>query len=91
MNVSAKGTYALEDISDLALQRALAVKNFGDPLKIAGIAKRKKIPPEISGTHTRRTPEIEYALRNLFTTKHYALEPVDYKLSEVMGSYVGLN
>ena len=31
--------------------------------------------------------EIEYALGNLATNKHYAWEPADYKLSEVMESY----
>ncbi len=31
--------------------------------------------------------EIEYALGNLATNKHYAWEPADYRLSEVMESY----
>ncbi|MGC4056438.1 MAG: carboxylesterase family protein [Paludibaculum sp.] len=31
--------------------------------------------------------EIEYALGNLATNKHYAWEPADYKLSEVMEGY----
>jgi para-nitrobenzyl esterase len=31
--------------------------------------------------------EIEYALGNLATNKHYAWEPADYKLSEVMETY----
>jgi para-nitrobenzyl esterase len=31
--------------------------------------------------------EIEYALGNLATNKHYAWEPADYKLSETMESY----
>src|SRR5271157_4943866 len=38
MNISVKGEYALQAIFDLALQRA------GEPVKIAGIAKRQKIP-----------------------------------------------
>jgi Rrf2 family cysteine metabolism transcriptional repressor len=38
MNISVKGEYALHAIFDLALQR------FGEPIKIADIAKRQKIP-----------------------------------------------
>ena len=38
MNVSVKGTYALQAIFDLALEQS------GDPVKIADIAKRQKIP-----------------------------------------------
>ena len=38
MNISVKGDYALRAIFDLALQRP------GEPIKIAGIAKRQKIP-----------------------------------------------
>jgi Rrf2 family cysteine metabolism transcriptional repressor len=38
MNVSVKGTYALQAIFDLALERST------DPVKIADIAKRQKIP-----------------------------------------------
>ncbi|HYK17398.1 MAG TPA: Rrf2 family transcriptional regulator [Bryobacteraceae bacterium] len=38
MNISVKGEYALRAIFDLALQRP------GEPNKIAGIAKRQKIP-----------------------------------------------
>src|SRR5579871_5251200 len=38
MNVSVKGEYALQAIFDLALQSA------GDPVKIADIARRQKIP-----------------------------------------------
>jgi Rrf2 family cysteine metabolism transcriptional repressor len=38
MNISVKGEYALRAIFDLALQRP------GEPIKIAGIAKRQKIP-----------------------------------------------
>lgn len=38
MNISVKGEYALQAIFDLALHRS------GDPVKIAEIAKRQKIP-----------------------------------------------
>ena len=38
MNVSVKGTYALQAIFDLALQKS------EDPVKIADIARRQKIP-----------------------------------------------
>jgi Rrf2 family cysteine metabolism transcriptional repressor len=38
MNISVKGEYALQAIFDLASQRA------GEPVKIADIAKRQKIP-----------------------------------------------
>ena len=38
MNVSVKGTYALQAIFDLALEHS------GDPVKIADIARRQKIP-----------------------------------------------
>ncbi len=38
MNISVKGEYALQAIFDLALQAA------GEPVKIAGIARRQKIP-----------------------------------------------
>ena len=38
MNISVKGEYALRAVFDLALQRP------GEPIKIAGIAKRQKIP-----------------------------------------------
>jgi Rrf2 family transcriptional regulator, cysteine metabolism repressor len=38
MNISVKGEYALRAIFDLALQQP------GEPMKIAGIAKRQKIP-----------------------------------------------
>jgi Rrf2 family transcriptional regulator, cysteine metabolism repressor len=38
MNISVKGQYALYAIFDLALQK------FGDPIKIADIAQRQKIP-----------------------------------------------
>jgi len=38
MNISVKGEYALHAIFDLALQR------FGEPIKIADIAKRQRIP-----------------------------------------------
>ncbi len=38
MNISVKGEYALHAIFDLALQK------FGEPIKIADIAKRQKIP-----------------------------------------------
>jgi len=38
MNISIKGEYALHAIFDLALQR------FGEPIKIAEIAKRQRIP-----------------------------------------------
>jgi len=38
MNISVKGEYALRAIFDLTLQRP------GEPIKIAGIAKRQKIP-----------------------------------------------
>jgi Rrf2 family protein len=38
MNISVKGEYALHAIFDLALQRQ------GDPIKIADIARRQKIP-----------------------------------------------
>ncbi len=38
MNISVKGEYALEALFDLASQPA------GEPVKIAGIAKRQKIP-----------------------------------------------
>jgi Rrf2 family cysteine metabolism transcriptional repressor len=38
MNISVKGEYALHAIFDLALQR------FGEPIKIAEIARRQKIP-----------------------------------------------
>ena len=38
MNVSVKGTYALQAIFDLALEQS------GDPVKIADIARRQKIP-----------------------------------------------
>jgi Rrf2 family transcriptional regulator, cysteine metabolism repressor len=38
MNISVKGEYALLAIFDLALQRP------GEPIKIAGIARRQKIP-----------------------------------------------
>jgi Rrf2 family cysteine metabolism transcriptional repressor len=38
MNISVKGDYALRAIFDLALQRP------GEPIKIAGIARRQKIP-----------------------------------------------
>jgi Rrf2 family protein len=38
MNISVKGEYALHAIFDLALQR------FGEPIKIADIARRQKIP-----------------------------------------------
>ena len=38
MNVSVKGTYALQAIFDLAVEQS------GDPVKIADIAKRQKIP-----------------------------------------------
>lgn len=38
MNISVKGDYALHAIFDLALQKP------GDPIKIADIAKRQKIP-----------------------------------------------
>jgi len=38
MNISVKGEYALHAIFDLALQKA------GEPIKIADIAKRQKIP-----------------------------------------------
>ena len=38
MNISVKGDYALHAIFDLALQK------FGEPIKIADIAKRQKIP-----------------------------------------------
>ena len=38
MNISVKGDYALQAIFDLASQRP------GEPVKIAGIARRQKIP-----------------------------------------------
>ena len=38
MNISVKGEYALRAIFDLALQRP------GEPVKIASIARRQKIP-----------------------------------------------
>jgi Rrf2 family transcriptional regulator, cysteine metabolism repressor len=38
MNISVKGDYALHAIFDLALQK------FGEPIKIADIAQRQKIP-----------------------------------------------
>jgi Rrf2 family protein len=38
MNISVKGEYALHAIFDLALQK------YGEPIKIADIAKRQKIP-----------------------------------------------
>ncbi len=38
MNISVKGTYALQAIFDLASQK------FGEPVKIADIARRQKIP-----------------------------------------------
>src|ERR1700747_2741030 len=38
MNISVKGEYALQAIFDLASQRP------GEPIKIAGIARRQKIP-----------------------------------------------
>jgi Rrf2 family protein len=38
MNISVKGEYALHAIFDLALQKA------GEPIKIADIAKRQRIP-----------------------------------------------
>ena len=38
MNISVKGDYALEALFDLAQQRP------GDPVKIADIARRRKIP-----------------------------------------------
>jgi Rrf2 family transcriptional regulator, cysteine metabolism repressor len=38
MNISVKGEYALQAIFDLAMQRP------GEPVKIAGIAHRQKIP-----------------------------------------------
>jgi Rrf2 family cysteine metabolism transcriptional repressor len=38
MNISVKGEYALHAIFDLSLQRA------GEPIKIADIARRQKIP-----------------------------------------------
>ena len=38
MNISVKGEYALQAIFDLATQKA------GEPVKIAGIARRQKIP-----------------------------------------------
>src|ERR1700691_1700382 len=38
MNISVKGEYALHAIFDLALQKA------GEPIRIAEIAKRQKIP-----------------------------------------------
>src|SRR5579883_3656965 len=38
MNISVKGEYALQAIFDLASQRA------GEPVKIADIARRQKIP-----------------------------------------------
>jgi len=38
MNISVKGEYALHAIFDLALQKA------GEPIKIADIARRQKIP-----------------------------------------------
>lgn len=38
MNISVKGEYALQAIFDLAMQKA------GEPVKIAGIAQRQKIP-----------------------------------------------
>src|ERR1041384_3166876 len=38
MNISVKGEYALQAIFDLASQPA------GEPVKIAGIARRQKIP-----------------------------------------------
>jgi Rrf2 family protein len=38
MNISVKGDYALHAIFDLALQR------FGEPIKIADIARRQRIP-----------------------------------------------
>src|SRR5580692_4804512 len=38
MNISVKGTYALQAIFDLASQRA------GEPVRIADIARRQKIP-----------------------------------------------
>jgi Rrf2 family protein len=38
MNISVKGEYALHAIFDLALQK------FGEPIKIAEIAKRQRIP-----------------------------------------------
>src|ERR1700739_4528410 len=38
MNISVKGEYALHAIFDLALQKP------GEPIKIADIAKRQKIP-----------------------------------------------
>ena len=38
MNISVKGEYALHAIFDLALQK------FGEPIKIAEIARRQRIP-----------------------------------------------
>jgi Rrf2 family cysteine metabolism transcriptional repressor len=38
MNISVKGEYALHAIFDLALQK------YGEPIKIADIARRQKIP-----------------------------------------------
>jgi len=38
MNISVKGEYALHAIFDLALQK------YGEPIKIADIAKRQRIP-----------------------------------------------
>ena len=56
MNISVKSEYALRALFDLASQQLASQGQSGatQPIKIADIAKRQKIPAKVSGADPRR-------------------------------------